>query len=283
MTGSLIREGRGYDLVRSPFSFWNSLIVQYFRLPHPHTSKSSHIALITAAPQHAPAKHSNIPCLYCLSPLLFPRGGLHTTKGFRDISGFFPEKTKLKMCRFPRAHIWVVFAAVHCCAASTSTHQPAADVSQPTPCPWHWAAPLCLQYGIGGQTIQTSSSGLSAVCLRAPNAARRTRTFKLSVVCRIKARGELWCPCRHLVKTLLTSSYMEMYWQEKWLLWWCVALSEHSWCNRVTTEDGYHPSEKKIILLGIYFQTSNLKKRIYSCWEISDTQIKSLSTALLLS
>lgn len=137
MTGSLIREGRGYDLVRSPFSFWNSLIVQYFRLPHPHTSKSSHIALITAAPQHAPAKHSNIPCLYCLSPLLFPRGGLHTTKGFRDISGFFPEKTKLKMCRFPRAHIWVVFAAVHCCAASTSTHQPAADVSQPTPCPWH--------------------------------------------------------------------------------------------------------------------------------------------------
>lgn len=74
------RRKRLGSLVRSPFSFWNSLIGQYFCLPHPHTSKTSHIALITAASQHAPAKHQIVlVCTLCYpSPLLFLSRGLST-------------------------------------------------------------------------------------------------------------------------------------------------------------------------------------------------------------
>ena len=82
------RKGLGF-LVRPPFSFWNSLIVRYFRFPHPHTSKSSHIALIIAAPQHASAKHQTflVCTLCCPSPLLFPSGGLSTPH--RDLGMFW--------------------------------------------------------------------------------------------------------------------------------------------------------------------------------------------------
>lgn len=82
------RKGLG-SLARSPFSFWNSLIVQYFCLPHPHTSKRSHIALIIAASQHAPAKHQTflVCSLCCPSPLLFPSGGL--SMPHRDLEMFW--------------------------------------------------------------------------------------------------------------------------------------------------------------------------------------------------
>lgn len=166
---------------------------------------SSHFKKFTYCLNHCcfstcPGQASNIPCLYfvlSLSPPLRQRRTEHATKGFRDVLGFFPEEAKLKTCRFPGAHVQVVLAAAHCCAASAPSQQPAAGVSQPTPCPWRWAAPLCLRYGAGGQMIATSYSGLWAVWLRASNAVR-LRTFKLSVVCRIKCRGELWCPWRHL-------------------------------------------------------------------------------------
>lgn len=63
------------SLARSPFSFWNALIVQYFCLPHPHTSKSSHAVLIIASFQQTLAKHPAVVCtLCCPLPLLFLSG-----------------------------------------------------------------------------------------------------------------------------------------------------------------------------------------------------------------
>ena len=123
------RKGLG-SLARSPFSFWNSLIVQYFCLPHPYTSKSSHIALIIAASQHAPAKHQTfLVCTFVLSlsPSLPEWRTEHAAQGFRDVLGLFSKKTKLKKCTYTGACVRMVFAAVHCCAASIPTHQPAAD------------------------------------------------------------------------------------------------------------------------------------------------------------
>lgn len=80
-----------------------------------------------------PGQVSNISCLYfvlSLSPPLPERRTEHTTQGFRDVLGLFSEKTKLKKCRHTATCIQMVFAAVHCCAASTPTHQPAADTHE---------------------------------------------------------------------------------------------------------------------------------------------------------
>lgn len=98
------RKGLG-SLARSPFSFWNALIVQYFCLPHLRTSESSHIALIIAAFQQALAMCPTflVCTLCCPSPLLFLDGGLSTL--CRDVLGLFPEKTKLKKCSYPGACI----------------------------------------------------------------------------------------------------------------------------------------------------------------------------------
>lgn len=95
------RKGLG-SLARSPFTFWNALIVQYFCLLHPHTSKSSHIVLIIAAFQQILAKHpAFLVCTLCCPPcLLFLSGGL-----CRDVLCLLQEKTKLKKCRYAGACI----------------------------------------------------------------------------------------------------------------------------------------------------------------------------------
>lgn len=156
------RKGLG-SLARSPFSFWNALIVQYFCLSDPHTSKSSHIALITAAFQQALAKHPafSVCTLCCPSPLPFLSGGLSTL--CRDVLGLLQEKMQLKTCRYGGACTsGACSSPLLLCQCS---HAPACSRhcehhSEPTPCPRHWAAPLCLPQRGAGQMIQTSCSGL---------------------------------------------------------------------------------------------------------------------------
>lgn len=142
----VMRHDRKFNKRRKGLGFGkiSLFFLEFINSPIFLSSSSSHFKKFTYCLNHCcfstcPGQASNIPCLYFVlspSPPLHQWRTKHVTKGFRDVLGFFPEQTKLKTCRFPGARVQVVFAAVHCCAASAPTQQPAAGVSQPTPCPW---------------------------------------------------------------------------------------------------------------------------------------------------
>lgn len=234
------RKGLGSP-VRSPFSFWNSLTVQYFCLTHPHTSRSSHIALIIAASQHAPAKHQTflVSTLCCPSPLLFLSGRLSTLhRNFGMFWVCFQGRSSWRSAGTLK-HVPGWRLQLRC----QRSHSPACSRHSWTSFPNPHHAPLGLQYGLAGQMIQTSHFGLWAVLLRPLNATRRSRTF--SEVSRIKGRAELWCPCRHLSWWRLFLCWYPHTWtctgtavSRQVIILMMSSITRAHWHNTVITEDG---------------------------------------------
>lgn len=127
-----------WTLPRSPFSFWNSLTVWYFCLPHLHTSKSSYIALNVVSSQHAPAKHCTfIVCLLCCPPPFLQNRRLSVQpRGWGVFWACFHRRTSWKI-------------------ADTLQQTHTNTISWPTPCPRH----LQLQYGQLGKCFKAPTPG----------------------------------------------------------------------------------------------------------------------------
>lgn len=144
------RKGVG-SLARSPSSFWNECINSpIICLPHPHTSKSSHIALTIAAFQQALAKHPTFISVFCTVPL----SSSSWVEDWDAVQGCFgfalreDEAEEVQIC-------WS-YAALEICSSAALPELPLTSLqntlvsitAKPTPCPKYWAAPLCLPQGV---------------------------------------------------------------------------------------------------------------------------------------